>query len=404
MSNKSLNDIIAMDKKSYMNTFGDRLPLCFTEGRGIELTDISGRVYKDFFAGIAVSALGHSHPALTEAISEQAGKLLHTSSVYYVENQALLASKLTEISDFDKVFFASTGAEANEGAIKLARKYFYNKGIDRYEIITLNKSFHGRTITTATATGQDKYKLPYSPLTPGFVHVDINDTEGLKNAVNEHTAAIMIEFIQGESGIHPVTQEFAQTIRDICDKEGILFIDDEVQTGIGRTGKMFAYSNYGIVPDIVTLAKALGGGVPISAILAKDEFASAFVPGDHGTTFGGNPLCTKAGLTVLETMEKENLVENSAKVGKYLMDKIKTELSEHIYEVRGMGLMIGVEFNKPVAKIINKHLMEDYGYLVGVIGDSIFRIVPPLIITYKDADDFVDALKNAVNTERNLNK
>ncbi len=395
MSNKSLNDIITLDKKSYMNTFGDRLPLCFTEGRGIELTDISGRVYKDFFAGIAVNALGHSHPALTKAISEQAGKLLHTSSVYYVENQALLASKLTEISDFDKVFFASTGAEANEGAIKLARKYFYNKGIDRYEIITLNKSFHGRTITTATATGQDKYKLPYSPLTPGFVHVDINDIDSLKKAVNEHTAAIMIEFIQGESGIYPVTQEFAQTIRDICDKEGILFIDDEVQTGIGRTGKMFAYNNYGIVPDIVTLAKALGGGVPISAILAKDEFASAFVPGDHGTTFGGNPLSTKAGLTVLETMEKENLVENSEKVGKYLMDKIKAELSDLIYEVRGMGLMIGAEFKKPVAKIINKHLMEDYGYLVGVIGDSIFRIVPPLIITYKDADDFVDALKNS---------
>lgn len=401
MSGNSLNDIIAMDKSSYMNTFGDRLPLCFTEGRGIELTDISGRVYKDFFAGIAVSALGHSHPALTKALSEQVGKLIHTSSVYYVQNQALLASKLTEISDFDKVFFASTGAEANEGAIKLARKYFYNKGIDRYEIITLNKSFHGRTITTATATGQDKYKLPYSPLTPGFVHIDINDTEALKNAVNEHTAAIMIEFIQGESGIYPVTQEFAQTIRDICDKEGILFIDDEVQTGIGRTGKMFAYSNYGIVPDIVTLAKALGGGVPISAILAKDEFASAFVPGDHGTTFGGNPLSTKAGLTVLETIEKENLVENSAKVGKYLADKIKEELSHLVCEVRGMGLMIGIEFNKPVAKLINKHLMEDYGYLVGVIGDSIFRIVPPLIVTYKDADDFVNAL---VNSAKNIQK
>ena len=392
MQTKILDDIVALDKKYYMNTFGDRIPLCFTSGKGIELTDISGKVYKDFFAGIAVSALGHSHPALTEALTDQVSRLLHTSSVYYVENQANLAAKLCEVSDFDKVFFASTGAEANEGAIKLARKYFYNKGIDRYEIITLNKSFHGRTITTATATGQDKYKLPYSPLTPGFKHVDINDIDGLKAAVNEHTAAIMIEFIQGESGIHPVTAEFAKTIREICDKEGILFIDDEVQTGIGRTGKMFAYENYDIIPDIVTLAKALGGGVPVSAILAKADVAAAFNPGDHGTTFGGNPLSTRAGIAVLDTIEKENLVENSAKVGAHIKERIQNELSGYIKEVRGMGLMIGIEFSEPVAKDINKKLLGEYGYLVGVIGDSIFRIVPPLIISMKDADDFVDAL------------
>lgn len=396
MLTEKLNQIIATDKKYYMNTFGDRTPLCFKEGKGIELTDISGEVYKDFFAGIAVSALGHAHSELTEAIADQASKLLHTSSVYYVENQALLAEKLCNVSDFDKAFFASTGAEANEGAIKLARKYFYNQGIDRYEIITLNKSFHGRTITTATATGQDKYKKPYAPLTPGFVHVDINDIDGLKNAVNEHTAAIMIEFIQGESGVHPVTKEFAQAIRDICDSEGILFIDDEVQTGIGRTGKMFAYQNYGLVPDIMTLAKALGGGVPISAVLAKDFVASAFNPGDHGTTFGGNPLSTRAGLTVMDVMEKENLCENSAKIGKYIKTRIETELSDAVKEVRGMGLMIGVELKEPVAKKVNSVLMNEYHYLAGVIGDSTFRIVPPLIITKEDADGFIEALKKSI--------
>ncbi len=391
MSAKTLNDIISLDKKYYMNTFGDRQPLCFKEGKGIELTDISGEVYKDFFAGIAVSSLGHAHPHLTQALCDQVSKILHTSSVYYVENQALLAQKLCEVSDFDKVFFASTGAEANEGAIKLARKYFYNKNIDRYEIITLNKSFHGRTITTATATGQNKYKDPYKPLTPGFVHVDINDVEGLKNAVNEHTAAIMIEFIQGESGVHPVTKEFAQAIRDICDSQGILFIDDEVQTGIGRTGKMFAYQNYGIIPDIMTLAKALGGGVPISALLAKQEVASAFVPGDHGTTFGGNPLSTRAGLAVMEVMEKENLAENSRIVGAYLKELIAQKTGSNLKEIRAMGLMIGVELNKPVAREVAKKLLDKH-YLVGVIGDSIFRIVPPLIITKKDAEDFANAL------------
>lgn len=396
MLTEKLNQIIATDKKYYMNTFGDRTPLCFKEGKGIELTDISGEVYKDFFAGIAVSALGHAHSELTEAIADQASKLLHTSSVYYVENQALLAEKLCTVSDFDKAFFASTGAEANEGAIKLARKYFYNQGIDRYEIITLNKSFHGRTITTATATGQDKYKKPYAPLTPGFVHVDINDIDGLKNAVNEHTAAIMIEFIQGESGVHPVTKEFAQAIRDICDSEGILFIDDEVQTGIGRTGKMFAYQNYGVVPDIMTLAKALGGGVPISAVLAKDFVASAFNPGDHGTTFGGNPLSTRAGLTVMDVMEKENLCENSAKIGEYIKSRIENELSEVVKEVRGMGLMIGVELKEPIAKKINSVLLNEYHYLIGVIGDSVFRIVPPLIITKEDADGFIEALKKSI--------
>lgn len=398
MSHYSVTDIKDIDKKYYMNTFGDRIPLAFAEGHGIELTDVSGKVYKDFFAGIAVSALGHSHPDLVNALCDQASKVLHTSSVYYVENQALLAKELCESSAFDRAFFASTGAEANEGAIKLARKYFYEKNIDRYEIITLNKSFHGRTITTATATGQEKYKAPYKPLTPGFVHVDINDEEALKAAVNEHTAAIMIELVQGESGVNPVTESYAQLVRKLCDDNGILMIDDEVQTGIGRTGKMFAYENYGVEPDIMTLAKALGGGIPISALLAKEHVASAFKPGDHGTTFGGNPFSTRAALTVLEVIKRDKLVENSCKTGSYFKKLLSSEIGEYVSEVRGTGLMIGVEFKDAIAKKVNGRLLE-HGYLVGVVGDKVLRIVPPLIITEEDVDGFVNTLKKILEEE-----
>lgn len=393
-----MKDISAIDKEYYMNTFGDRTPVAFERGSGIELVSANGTVYKDFFAGIAVSALGHSHPALVDALTKQVSKLLHTSNVYYIENQAYLAKELCELSVFDKTFFANTGAEANEGAIKLARKYFYEKGQNKYEIITLNNSFHGRTVTTVTATGQEKYSAPYSPLTPGFVHVDINDIDALRKAVNDNTAAVMIEFIQGESGVHPLTYEYAREIRKLCDEKGILLIDDEVQTGIGRTGKMFAYELYGIEPDIMTLAKALGGGVPIGAVLAKDYVAQAFKPGDHGTTFGGNPLSTCAGLTVLKTIKEEKLVENSFETGKYLKERLENALSDYISEVRGSGLMVGLEFNNPIAKKVNSKLFEHH-YLVGVVKDTILRIVPPLIITKNDVDEFVNTLEKILKEE-----
>lgn len=386
-----LNKIIDLDKQYYMNTFGERSKLMFTEGHGIELTNWNGEKYKDFFAGIAVSALGHSHPTLVKALKDQVSKLLHTSSVYYIESQALLAQKLCEKTAFDKAFFASTGAEANEGAIKLARKYFYNQGIDKYEIITLNNSFHGRTITTATATGQEKYKTPYAPLTPGFCHIDANDTKALYSAVGDKTAAIMVEVIQGESGVRPLSPEFMSAIRQICDEKNIIFIVDEVQTGIGRTGKFFAFEHYGIEPDIVTCAKALGGGVPISAILAKDFVASAFTPGDHGTTFGGNPLSTCAALTTLDVIEKDKLVENSAKVGAYFMDELKSAIGDWCSDIRGKGLMIGVEFKEAIGKQVSSKLAE-CKYLVGSVGDKVLRIVPPLIITESDVDEFVCVL------------
>jgi len=390
-----LDKIIELDKKYYMNTFGDRTKLMFTKGEGINLTNFDGEVYKDFFAGIAVSALGHSHPVLVEALHKQVASLLHTSSVYYIENQALLAQKLCEMTCFDKAFFASTGAEANEGAIKLARKYFYNKGADKYEIITLNKSFHGRTVTTATATGQDKYKLPYAPLTPGFKHINKNDIEGLKSAVNEHTAAIMIEVIQGESGVYPMDAEFVNAIRKICDEQDIIFIVDEVQTGIGRTGKLFGFEHYDIEPDIITCAKALGGGVPVAAVLAKDFVASAFTPGDHGTTFGGNPLSTCAALTTLDIIRNENLIQNSAEVGAYFMQQLEASVGQYTVQIRGKGLMIGVEFKEPVGKAVAAKLCENK-YLVGAVGESILRIVPPLILTKDDVDEFVTVLKKVV--------
>jgi len=383
-----INQIISDDKQYYMNTFGDRIPLAFTHGDGITLYHENGDAYKDFFAGIAVSALGHSHPKLVEALRDQVGKVLHTSSLYYIENQASLAKALCEASCFDKAFFCNSGAEANEGAIKLARKYFYERNINRFEIITMEKSFHGRTITTATATGQEKYSRPYAPLTPGFCYVPINDIAALKNAVTDRTAAIMLELIQGESGVHPATAEYVQAVRDICDKHGILMIVDEVQTGIGRTGSLFAYQQYGVEPDILTLAKALGGGVPIGAVLANDCAADAFHPGDHGTTFGGNPLATRAGLTVLQTIAEEHLTENAKEVGNYFTDKLSALNSPLISEVRGMGLMIGVEFSSPVARDAWRALLDAH-YLTGCVGDTVLRILPPLILTKQDVDEFI---------------
>ena len=388
-----IDKIIHLDKSYYMNTFGDRTPLMFEKGKGIELTDSNGDVYKDFFAGIAVNALGHSHPKLVSRLKDQIENLIHTSSVYYIKNQALLAEQLCKKTCFDKVFFANTGAEANEGAIKLARKYFYNKGEDKYEIITLNKSFHGRTITTATATGQDKYKIPYAPLTPGFVHINSNDVEALKNAVGKNTCAIMVELIQGESGVRPLDEEFVKEIRRICDENDIIFIVDEVQTGIGRCGKLFAYEHFGVEPDIITCAKALGGGVPIGAVLAKDFVADSFKPGDHGTTFGGNPLSCRAGLATLEIIEEEKLVENSSQMGTYFMEKLSEKVGDYASEIRGKGLMIGIELKNKNAGEICKELMKRK-YLVGAVGDSVLRIVPPLIITKNDIDGFVNTLEN----------
>jgi len=389
--NISLQEIIEKDKKYYMHTFGDRTPVCFEYGKGIDLWDIEGRKFHDFLGGIAVNILGHSHPKLVYALQEQASKFIHCSSLYYIKQQALLAEVLVTNSCADKVFFANSGAEANEGAIKLARIFFKKKGIDdKFEIITLEKSFHGRTLATIAATGQEKYKKPFSPLMPSFINVPINDLKALENAVCHNTCAVMLEPIQGESGVNEASVEFLKGVRQICDQNGILLIYDEVQCGLGRTGKLFAYEHSGVEPDIFTLAKGLGGGFPIGALCAKEFAAEAFAKGDHGSTFGGNPFACSAGLAVMDVLLNDGLVENSRVMGEYLMSKLMGLKGKYngIREIRGKGLMIAVQFAKPSAETIKNSLFNE-GYLVGSVGDDIIRLLPPLILNKSEADEFI---------------
>jgi acetylornithine/N-succinyldiaminopimelate aminotransferase len=389
----TLQEIIELDKQYYMNTFGNRTPLCFTQGKGISLWDTEGNEYKDFYAGIAVTSLGHSHPALVSAIQKQASELIHCSNIYYNEPQTKLAKLIVDNSCADKVFFGNSGAEANEGAIKLARLYFKKMGFEnKSEIITLVNSFHGRTIATLSATGQEKFHKPFTPLLPGFKHIPINDIQALNSVISEKTCAIMLEAIQGESGVNPADKEFLHAVKNICTEKKILLVFDEIQTGLGRTGSLFAYENFTIDPDIFTLAKALGGGVPIGAVCAKKYVADAFQPGDHGSTFGGNPLACAAGVAVIETMLNDNLAENAKTVGSYLKDGLTNLIKKYsiITEVRGLGLMIGIQLDSPVAKVVREKL-QDKGFLVGNVGDYIIRLLPPLIITKIDADQLIEA-------------
>lgn len=393
-----LDEIIELDKKYYMNTFGSRLPVCFTGGKGLKLFDGSGREYYDFLGGIAVNALGHNHSKFISALKNQLDKVIHTSSLYYIENQAKLAEKLVKNTFADKVFFCNSGAEANEGAFKLAKIYFHKKGLDKYEIITLDKSFHGRTLATVAATGQAKYQNPYKPLTPGFIQVEPNNYSAVENAVTDKTAAIMIELIQGESGVHPMDLEYVKKLRQLCDEKDIILIFDEVQTGMGRTGKLFAHQLYGVNPDIFTSAKALGGGIPIGAVCASDKIASAFEPGDHGTTFGGSPFASAAGLAVFDIFNDEGLVENADKIGKIFKNRLldlQKKYDGKITEVRSAGLLIGIELNNEIAKDVFNKLFDD-GFLTSLCGGNTIRIAPPLIITENDVELFVNELDNVL--------
>lgn len=395
-----LNEIQDYDNKYFMNTFGNRIPVAFTKGEGIHLWSTEGEKYTDFFSGIAVNSIGYSHPTFVEMVGAQVSNLIHCSNLYYIESQALLAKELVDNSCADKIFFANSGAEANEGAIKLARIYFKKQGLpQKYEIITLQKSFHGRTITTLSATGQDKYAKPFEPLTPGFIKVPINDIGALEAAITENTCAIMLEPVQGESGVYPCKSDYLNKVKKLCSDKGLLLIFDEVQTGMGRTGKLFGYQNFDIEPDIFTLAKALGGGIPIGAVCAKDYVAQAFAPGEHGSTFGGNPLACTAGLAVMKILKDEKLAENAANMGQYIkkeLDLLASGSYPIISEVRAAGLMVGIELSKPLAPAIKAKLFEKK-YLVANVGENILRILPPLIITQEDVNAFLATLKSALD-------
>ncbi len=389
-----IENLIATDKQCYMNTFGNRTPIAFTHGKGCTLYDQNGKSYTDFLAGIAVNCLGYGDEGLAETIAEQSKKLLHCSNIFYIEQQTLLAQKLFELSGGYKVFFANSGAEANEGAFKLARKYFYNKNQSKYEVISAKNSFHGRTLATAAATGQEKYQKPYCPLPQGFINVQYNDIEAVKNAITPNTAAVLVETVQGEGGVIKCDIEYLKKLRALCDQNGILLIIDEVQTGIYRTGKPFSFMHYGITPDIFTLAKGLGGGVPIGAVLAKPEIADAFNPGDHGTTFGGNPLACAAGNYVLDSLKNGNFEEKVQNAGVYLIESLKKLQARHscIIDIRGLGLLVGVELSADInGKDITISALSE-GYIINCAGHNTIRLAPPLIVTTHEIDGLITCL------------
>ncbi|MFU0799647.1 MAG: aspartate aminotransferase family protein [Xylanivirga thermophila] len=386
--------IMGLDGKYYINTFGKRLPIVVTHGEGCILYDINGNPYIDFLAGIAVNSLGYNHPAIIKAVTGQAKKIIHTSNIVYNIPQAELAKLLVENSCGDRVFFANSGAEANEAAIKLARKYFSDQNMNKYEIITASNSFHGRTLATIAATGQSKYQDPFKPLPTGFKHVPYNDLEAVKMAITDKTCAVMIEPIQGEGGIIEGTFEYIRGLENLCKKHNILLIFDEVQTGIGRTGKLFAYEHFDVKPHIFTLAKGLGGGIPIGAVVVQDKIAKSFTPGDHGTTFGGNPLCCAASYAVLNTILQDGFLNDVSKKGIYFKNELIKLKKEHkaIKDVRGKGLMLGLELNNDIS---GRQMVEDvlkYGILINCTGHNTLRFVPPLIIDYKEIDVLVQVL------------
>ncbi len=395
----SISQIIERDHKVYLNAFGQRTPLCIERGEGCCLYDSEGHAYLDLIGGIAVNVLGHGHPGLTEAICRQAAQLIHCSNYYYQMPQLRLAERL---SDYAKplfsgqgglVFFGNSGAEANEAAIKLARAYFHKQGQPRPRIVSARQSFHGRTLATAAVTGQPRYSDPFAPLPSGIVHVPFNDIAALQAAVDTTTCAVVLELIQGESGVHPATAAYAQLAEAVCRETGAQLIIDEIQTGMGRTGAFFASERYQLTPDIVTLAKGLGGGVPIGAVIASPDSAAGFTPGDHGSTFGGNPLACAAANAVLDAYEAEQLVARAGQLGQAVTTRLQQLAQKQplIQEIRGAGLMIGIEFSAEIAPALRMNLIS-HGYLTGAVGTSTLRLLPPLTISREELDRFVDQL------------
>ena len=370
-----------------------RQPLSIARGRGMKVYDLEGREYLDFVGGIAVNILGHGHPDLVQAIQSQAAQLIHTSNLYYTEPQVTLARMLVDHSFADKAFFCNSGAEANEAAIKLARRYSHAKyGAGRFEIVTMKNSFHGRTMATLTATGQEKVQKGYEPLLQGFSYVTFNKFEELQGAVTDKTAAILLEPIQGEGGVYVADRQYLRQVRELCSQKDVLLIFDEIQTGMGRTGTLFAYEQLGVQPDIMTLAKGLGGGVPIGACLATDSVAQAFSPGSHASTFGGNPLACAAGLAVCRALLEGQVLDHARRMGEYFTKGL-TECKERyrvVREVRGLGLLQGMELDMDGKTVVSECLAK--GVLINAAGERVLRFVPPLIVTQLEIDRLLDTL------------
>jgi acetylornithine/N-succinyldiaminopimelate aminotransferase len=380
-----------------MNTYL-RLPVTFSRGEGVWLWDDEGKRYLDALAGVAVCGLGHCHPRLVEAISNQAGTLIHTSNLYHIAKQEQLGSQLAQLSGMDNVFFCNSGAEANEAAIKLARLYGHSKKIDLPTIIVMEKSFHGRTMATLTASGNRKVQAGFEPLLTGFARVPYNDLEAVSQVAvhNKNVVAILVEPYQGEGGVNVPQASYLQGLRHLCDQNGWLLMLDEVQCGIGRSGKWFAFQHSGIAPDVVTLAKGLGSGVPIGACLAKGVAAGVFRPGNHASTFGGNPLACAAALTTLQVIEEEQLLDNATQMGDYMRAMLKAQLSAEsgVEEIRGQGLMIGIELSRPCADLVQEALKN--GLLINVTSDKVVRLLPPLVIQRAEAEQVVNTLSGIV--------
>ncbi len=378
--------VIADTEKYYLPVFS-RNQIVLDHGKGCKLYDMDGNEYLDFLAGIAVNALGHAHPALVNAIAEQAGKLIHCSNLYYTKVQADLVKTLAEVSGFERTFLCNSGAEANEGALKLARKYGHQKAEGKQRIISTVHSFHGRTLATLTATGQTKYQKGYEPLPTGFDYAEYGDITTLENLMGEDVCAVILEPIQGEGGVHVPSDEYLKQVRALCDKYDALLIFDEIQTGLCRSGKWFAWEYSGAKPDIITLAKALGGGFPVAAFLTTERLAHVFAPGDHGSTFGGNPLACAAANASLKVMREENLAAKAAEIGTYFktqLEALQKKFPDKITEVRGRGLLLGMELSKPGKPIVDACLQK--GMIINCTAGNVIRLVPPLVITKAEID------------------
>ena len=374
-----------------MNTYG-RVPIALSHGQGCRVWDVNGREYLDALAGIAVNTLGHNHPKLVPALQDQIGKIIHSSNYYHVPNQEKLAARLVELSGMTNVFFCSTGLEANEAALKLARKFGHQKGIARPEIVVYENAFHGRSIATLSATGNPKVQAGFGPLVEGFIRIPLNDIGALRQATegNPNVVAVFFEAIQGEGGVNPMHMEYLRQVRALCDERDWLLMIDEVQCGMGRTGKWFAHQWAGIRPDVMPLAKGLGSGVPIGAVVAGPRAAELFQPGNHGTTFGGNPLAMRAGVETLRIIEEDGLLANAARVGAHLKGALTHALgaelaSGAVREIRGHGLMIGIDLARPCGALVGQ--CADNGLLISVTADSVVRLLPPLIMTLAEADE-----------------